>query len=132
MNKVRIDKYLWAIRLYKTRTKATTACNSRKVKINGQAVKPSYMLEVGEEIHVRINYANRVFKALKLIEKRVGASIAAECCEDLTPPEEMPEFKQASFYTPEKRERGAGRPTKQERRKIEDLKNEMEKDEWDW
>ena len=132
MNKIRIDKWLWSIRIFKSRTLATDACKGGKVKVGGVSVKPSYQIAEGEIVVVKKNGFNFEFRAKTLIEKRVGAPIAVTCYEDVTP--EAEKTKYAEWFlnaTPgsEKRERGTGRPTKKERRVIDDLK---EADAYDW
>jgi ribosome-associated heat shock protein Hsp15 len=125
MEKVRIDKWLWSIRIFKSRTLATDACKGGKVKIDGESVKPSYMLAKGEEVTVKKDGFNFVYKAVDLIEKRVGAPIAVTCYEDVTPEEELNKYKawfENSSKISEVRERGTGRPTKKERREIEKFK----------
>lgn len=127
MNKVRVDKWLWSVRIFKSRTIATDACKSGKVKIGESNVKPSYMLTVGETLHVKKEGFNMVYKALKLINKRVGAPIAVECYENLTSEDELNKFK--SWYVgkaaAEKREKGTGRPTKKDRRNIDSYKDKF-------
>jgi len=125
MEKVRIDKWLWSVRIFKSRTIATDACKSGKVRIDGEPVKPSYLLSENEELTVKKDGFNFEFRATKLIEKRVGAPIAITCYENLTPEEELNKYK--SWFlnakaTTEKREKGAGRPTKKERREIDEFK----------
>lgn len=132
MEQVRIDKYLWSIRLFKTRTMATTACNAGKVKIEGQSVKPAYQVKVGDVFSVRVNYQVKHIKALKLIEKRVGAKVAVECYKDVTPDELKVDVNRSAFYNRERRDRGTGRPTKKERRDIEDFKKDEFEDWEDW
>lgn len=124
LQKVRIDKWLWAVRMYKTRTLATEACASGKIKIEGESVKASYLLKAGQTIHLNKQGEKWILKSVKLIEKRVSAPLAVECYEDLTPPEEKNKLQfPASFY--EVRDRGIGRPTKKDRREIDKFK------EWD-
>ncbi len=128
-DKVRIDKWLHAVRLYKSRTNATDACDGGKVKINGVAVKPSRLIEIGETIVLKKRSSTFTYKVLKLIEKRVGAPVAQLCYEDLTPIEEKQ--KQAlpsAFIGFESRAKGEGRPTKRNRREIDLLKQATE----DW
>ncbi len=132
MNKIRIDKWLWSIRIFKSRTLATDSCKGGKVKVANVSVKPSYQIGIGEVVVVKKNGFNFEFKVVTLIEKRVGAAIAVNCYEDVTP--EAEKTKYAAWYanatpTAEKRERGTGRPTKKERREIDDLKVE---DVFDW
>jgi ribosome-associated heat shock protein Hsp15 len=125
IQKTRIDKWLWAIRIYKTRTLASDACAAGKIKIDGDSVKASYMLKVGQTVHINKQGDKLVLKSIKLIEKRVGAALAVECYEDLTPPEEKDKVKfPAIFY--EVRDKGVGRPTKKDRREIDKFKDDDE------
>jgi len=120
MEKIRIDKWLWAIRLYKSRTLASEACDASKVKIEGVSVKPARMLAVGETVHVRTPAGLKIYKVLKLIEKRVSAQLAVECYEDLSPEPDKIEIIKSVFNLPfVKRDKGLGRPTKRERRDID-------------
>jgi len=124
VTKVRIDKWLWAVRLFKSRSMATDTVKSGKVKMNGKALKASFVVTPGNIIEVKKNGFNLTVKVEKLIEKRVSATLASECITDLTPQEELNKYK--DWYTgkaqPEFRERGEGRPTKKERREIDDFK----------
>jgi ribosome-associated heat shock protein Hsp15 len=105
---------------------STNAAKAGKIKLGETTLKPSSGIEVGQIISVRKNGFNFQFEVLKLIEKRVSATLAAECYENRTPEEEMHKYE--TWYVgkaqPERRERGAGRPTKKERREIEDFKDE--------
>jgi ribosome-associated heat shock protein Hsp15 len=125
MNKVRIDKWLWSVRIFKSRTLATDACKGGKVRINDVAVKPSYLVGLDEVVLVKKDGFNFEYKVLDLIEKRVGAPLAAACFVDITP--EAERFKYQAWFAnatgrAEIRERGAGRPTKRERRDIDEFK----------
>ena len=124
LNKVRLDKWLWAVRLFKSRTMATDACKAGKVKIKGISLKPSYLLMAGETIELKKNGFNLTFKVNQLLEKRVSAVLAAPCFDDLTPQEEMNKYKDwfVGKSGTEIRERGDGRPTKKDRREIDDFK----------
>lgn len=126
MDKVRVDKWLWSVRVFKSRTLATNACKSGKISINESTVKPSYSLEVDEVVHVKKNGFNLQFKVIKLIQKRVGAPIARQCYEDLTPESELRKYEDWFIGKggAERREKGAGRPTKRERREIDRFKIE--------
>ncbi len=125
IQKTRIDKWLWAIRIYKTRTLASDACAAGKIKIDGDSVKASYMLKVGQTVHINKQGEKLILKSIKLIEKRVGAPLALLCYEDLTPPEEKEKLKfPAIFY--EVRDKGVGRPTKKDRREIDKFKDDDE------
>jgi ribosome-associated heat shock protein Hsp15 len=128
MEKVRIDKWLWSIRIFKSRTLATDACKGGRVKIDGETAKPSTLLTVGSVVAVKKDGFNLSFKALQLIEKRVGAPIAVTCYEDLTPAEEKNKYQawfEAAAPVPERREKGTGRPTKKERREIDEYKEKI-------
>lgn len=123
-DKVRIDKYLWSIRIYKSRSIATEAIREGKVRLNGEPAKASALVATGDIIDVHKDGFRLKYKALQLIEKRVSVVLAKPCYEDLTPEEELNKYK--SWFVgkgrPEMRERGAGRPTKKERREIEGYK----------
>ena len=125
LNKVRLDKWLWAVRLFKSRTIATDACKAGKIKLNGHSLKPSYLITVGETIEVKKNGFNLIFKVNQLLEKRVSAVLAAPCFEDLTPADELNKYR--DWFTgkaeAEFRDRGEGRPTKKDRREIDEFKD---------
>jgi ribosome-associated heat shock protein Hsp15 len=123
--KLRIDKYLWAIRAFKTRTLATDACKAGRIKLDGQNVKPSHEVKIGEVYQVAKGIERRVLKVAGLIENRVDAKTAVNFYEDITPVEQTLAFK-SMFQAPIlKRDRGAGRPTKKDRREIDDLKDDF-------
>lgn len=119
--KLRIDKYLWAIRAFKTRSLATEACKAGRVKLSGQAVKPAYVVKIGEVYSVQKGGLRKVIKVVDLLERRVDAKTAVRFYEDLTPPEETQAFKSAFLAPVLTRDRGAGRPTKKDRREIDEL-----------
>lgn len=123
--KVRIDKYLWAIRIYKSRTIAAEAIRDGKVRMDGEPVKTSAMVTIGDVIDVLKEGFRLKYKVVQLLEKRVSPALAKPCYEDLTPIEELNKYK--SWFigkaAPERRARGAGRPTKKERREIEGFKD---------
>lgn len=122
--KLRIDKYLWAIRLFKTRSLATEACKAGRVKLNGQNVKPAAVVKIGDTYHVQKGVEKKVVRVTNLLDKRMDAKTAAGFYEDLTPIEETYGFK-TKYHAPLlKRDRGTGRPTKKERREIDDLQND--------
>ena len=126
MSKVRVDKWLWSVRIFKSRSISSEACKSGKVGVNDKKAKPSFLVDVGDLIQVKKNGFDLKYKVVKLISKRVSAVLAAPCYEDLTPPEELLKYKDwfIGKAAPERREKGAGRPTKKERRIIEDYKEE--------
>ncbi len=122
--KLRIDKYLWAIRLFKTRSLATEACKAGKVKLNGQNVKPSHEVRVGDTYQVQKGIERKIIRVTGLLDRRGDAKTAALHYEDQTPEEDTYAFKSV-FHAPTlKRDRGTGRPTKKDRREIDDLKQD--------
>lgn len=119
--KLRIDKYLWAIRAFKTRSISTEACKAGRVKMNGQNLKPSHIVKVGEIYSVQKGSDKKVIKVAGLLDRRVDAKTAVTFYEDVTPIEETLGYK-SMFHTPNlNRDRGTGRPTKKDRREIDDL-----------
>ena len=116
---VRIDKFVWAIRLYKTRSEATEACNGNKVQLNGAPVKASKPVKVGDTVSVRKGVALFTFKVLQIAEQRMGAQKVPEYAENLTPQSELDKLHapHETFFV--RRDRGAGRPTKKDRREME-------------
>lgn len=118
--KLRLDKYLWAIRLFKTRSLATAACDKGKVKFDGSQAKASKNVNIGDEYEVKTEAKRWRIKVTGLLEKRVAASIAINNYIDITPPEEVQrlQFQAASFHTG-KRQSKIGRPTKKERRNLD-------------
>jgi ribosome-associated heat shock protein Hsp15 len=115
---IRIDKYLWSVRIYATRSIATEACKKGHVIIGGIAVKPSRDVKVGEVILVRKNPVNYSYRVTALLGKRVGAKLVPDYLEDITPAEELQKLEAAHTGALFTRDRGAGRPTKKERRDI--------------
>ena len=126
MEKVRIDKWLWSVRIFKSRTMASDARKAGKVRIGEQLVKPSDKVMVGQTVFVKKGGFDLVFLVKKLIEKRVGAPIAVECYENLTPQEELNKYKDwfIGKAGAEIRKRGSGRPTKRERRDLDEYKGD--------
>ena len=123
---VRIDKYLWAIRVFKTRTEATEACNGGKVKVGGVNAKPSKDVRPGDIINVRKGAVNYTFRVIDGLEKRVGAKVVPEYAENLTPEEELQKLRAPVETFIVSRDRGTGRPTKKDRREIEQLWDTLE------
>lgn len=122
VNKVRIDKYLWAIRICKTRTLAASLCDRGRVRISNVSVKASRMVNPGDEIWIKKDEALVVIKVLKIIDKRVGFDVASTCYLDRTPEGgEQAEHRQASVFYTGKRKTKIGRPTKKERRDLDDF-----------
>ena len=121
---VRMDKWLWAARLFKTRSIAVDAIKGGKVKINGNSVKPSHEVREGEVIQVQIEQLHKVIQVKSVIHNRVAAKQIPEVYADLTPAEEYERITFMKAYKSEFRDQGAGRPTKKERRVIEKMKDD--------
>ena len=121
MAEARIDKWLWAARIFKTRTIAADACKKGRISINGAQVKPSRMIKPGDVINVKKSPITYSFKVLQAIEKRVGAKLVPEIMENVTTPEqyELLEMSKISGFID--RARGTGRPTKKDRRSLDDF-----------
>ena len=124
-NIVRMDKWLWAARLVKTRSIAVDAIKGGKVKIDDNPVKPSREVKVGDVIQVQIDQLHKVVQVKTVIKNRVSAKQVPEVYNDLTPKEEYERIEFMHAYKAEWRERGAGRPTKKERRMIERMKEDL-------
>jgi len=127
VEKVRVDKWLWSVRIFKSRSIATDACKTRKVKIGDKPLKPSYLLRKNETLQVHKEGFNLIIQVVDLINKRVSATLAEPCYINMTPEEELNKYKDwfIGKATPERREKGAGRPTKRERRDIEGFKDDL-------
>lgn len=118
---IRIDKWLWAVRLYKTRSLAAEACTAGKVTVGDQPVKPARSVRIGEVISAVTGDITRTVKVIGLVSKRVGAKLVAENLEDLTPPSEFEKKREPNFQPFAFRPKGSGRPTKKDRRSIDNL-----------
>ncbi len=120
--KLRLDKYLWAIRLFKTRSQAGDACDKGKVKMNGENVKASKNVSISDEYEVKTEFKRWRIKVIALLEKRVQYAEAIKYYVDITPAEELDrlQFQSSSFNTG-KRQSKIGRPTKKERRDLDDF-----------
>lgn len=114
----RVDSWVWAVRLFKTRSLATAACRAGHVKVNGERAKSAQLVKPGDEVRVRVAGFDRIVVVSRIVVKRVSATVAAECYLDKTPP---PPPREEVALLP-LRDRGAGRPTKRERRDIEKLR----------
>ena len=132
MDDVRIDKWLWAVRIFKTRTVASDACKKGRVMIDNISVKPSRTVRVGDIVQVRKPPITFAFKVLDLSDKRMNAKLVSQFMENVTPPEqyELLELNKISGFVD--RQRGTGRPTKKERRDLEQFTDEFDFDEFDW
>jgi len=123
VDSIRIDKWLWAVRLFKTRTQASDACKGGKIKIAGQNAKPSREIKKGDEIEVQLAAIRKKVRVKELLKNRVAAKLVDDYLEDLTSPEEYEKLEMMKQLNYERRERGKGRPTKKERRTITKLKD---------
>ena len=121
MDRVRIDKYLWSIRAFKTRTDATQACRGGKVRVNGADAKPSRDVKAGDVITVRKGPATFTYKVNELVAKRQGAKNVAAFADNLTPQSELEKFVRPVETVAFRRDPGAGRPTKKDRRQLDAL-----------
>ena len=118
---VRIDKYLWAIRVFKTRGDATDACKGNKVRVGGSPAKPSKEVKPGEVIEIQKGTVRYSYRVIRLLENRVGAQLVPDYAENLTPQSELDKLRAPveTFFI--RRDRGSGRPTKKDRRALEHL-----------
>ena len=118
---VRVDKWLWAVRVFKTRSQATEACKKGHVSIDELPVKASRTIHVGDILKVRKSPITKSLKVLALAEKRMGAKLIVDFVEDVTPPEEMEILEIQKHMRWSARDRGTGRPTKKDRRELDDF-----------
>lgn len=125
-DKVRIDKYLWSIRIFKTRNLATEACKAGKVKLEQNSVKASYVVKVGDVFHIQKDHLKKIVKVTGILEKRVDASTATNYFEDLSPVDDTPRHFSVFSVPVLKRDRGTGRPTKKDRREIDEIQSSWE------
>ena len=122
---VRVDKWLWAVRLFKTRSQAADACKGGKVKMDGVNVKPSRDVKPGDVLEVHHNHIKRTVKVKVAAKNRVAAKLVPDLMDDLTPKEEFEKLEMINKLNQEKRDRGTGRPTKKDRREINKIKGRL-------
>ncbi|MDR2470227.1 MAG: RNA-binding S4 domain-containing protein [Tannerella sp.] len=132
MNEVRIDKWMWATRIFKTRTAAADACRKHRVSIGGVNLKPSRMIKVGDVLQIRKPPVTFSFRVLALTESRMGAKLVPQYLENITPREqyELLEMNKISGFVD--RARGLGRPTKKDRRELEQFTDPNNPEDWDF
>jgi ribosome-associated heat shock protein Hsp15 len=118
---VRVDKWLWAVRIYKTRSLASEACKKGHVSLGESTLKPSKTIQVNDTIKVRKSPIIKSLKVLALAEKRMGAKLISDFVEDVTPVEEMELLEMQKHMRWSSRDRGTGRPTKKDRRELDDF-----------
>ena len=114
----RVDQWLWGVRLFKTRSQATAACQGGHVRVNGTPAKPATKVRVGDRVEARVHHRDRVLEVVKVIDKRVSAPLAAECVIDHSPPPPDP-GDLGGLGLDFARDRGAGRPTQRDRRELD-------------
>ncbi|MEL7586433.1 MAG: RNA-binding S4 domain-containing protein [Prolixibacteraceae bacterium] len=128
-NQVRVDKWLWAVRFFKTRSSATEACKKGRVIIGGSQVKPSRMIRTGDIIQVKKPPVTYSYRVLQLTEKRMGAKLVSDYVLNITPEEDLRILEIQKHMLWMKRDPGTGRPTKKERRDLDNFfENETEED----
>lgn len=132
MEEIRIDKWLWAVRVFKSRTLAVETCKKNRVMIDNISVKASRTIKVGDVVQVKKPPVVFSFKVLKLADKRMGAKLVPEFMENVTSPDqyEILELNKISGFVD--RQRGAGRPTKKDRRDLESFTGNINFDDFDW
>lgn len=114
----RIDRWLWAVRLYKTRSEATAACRGSHIRVNGNQVKPASPVRAGDRVEARVHGRERILEVVQVLDKRVSAAVAAASVIDHSPPPPPPEAEAPTFV----RDPAAGRPTKRDRRRLDRLR----------
>jgi len=112
----RVDLWLWAVRVYKTRSAATAGCRGGHVRVNGSPAKPATSVRVGDRVDATVHGRFRSLEVAKIIDKRVGAAAAAECMVDHSPPPARPDDREHAIFA---RDPGSGRPTKRDRRRLD-------------
>jgi ribosome-associated heat shock protein Hsp15 len=115
LESTRVDRWMWAVRLFKSRAAATDACRGGHVRVNGHPAKPAATVRVGDRVAARVHDRDRVLEVVRVIDRRVGAPIAAECVVDHSPPPPERDWTQPAFA----RDPATGRPTKKERRQLD-------------
>lgn len=132
MEEVRIDKWLWAVRIFKTCTIASDACKKGRVSVNNVSVKPSRTVRAGEVIQVKKPPIVFSFKVLALADKRMGAKLVPQFMENITSPDQYELLELSKIGGFVDRQRGTGRPTKKERRDLEQFTDSFDFDGFDW
>lgn len=119
MEVTRVDRWLWAVRLYKTRSEATAACRANHVRVNGSPAKPASSVRVGDRVEARAQGRERILEVVDVLDKRVSAKVAAESLVDHSPPPPPRDAEAPTFL----RDPAAGRPTKRDRRRLDRLRS---------
>lgn len=131
MSSARIDKWLWAVRIFKTRTIASEACKKGRVSINGRQAKPSHDVKEGDTVSVRKPPVTYSFRVIQPIEKRIGAKGVADVMENITPVQEMELLEMSRISGFIDRQKGTGRPTKKDRRELDSFSVPTFSSEWE-
>ena len=126
MKNCRIDKFVWSVRLAKTRSLSATAISKGKVRLNGSGTKPAKEVKLGDEISIVRHNATFTFRVIQLLDKRIGAKLVKDFLVDITPPEEHEKMDLYRMSQRVYRENGSGKPTKKDRRDLEDFINNWE------
>lgn len=126
MKNYRIDKYIWSVRLAKTRSLAANSISKGKVRLNGGLIKPSKEVKLGDEININKHNSTFTFRVIQLLDKRIGAKLVKDYLVEITPPEELEKFKLYQESQRVYRDNGSGKPTKKDRRDLEDFINNWE------
>ena len=132
METVRIDKWLWAVRVFKTRTIAAEACKKGRVYVDNNSVKPARMVKIGDVVQVKKPPVTYSFKVIDISQKRMGAKLVSNFMENVTPPEEYEILEMNKLSGFVDRQRGTGRPTKKDRRNLEQFTENLDFDEFNF
>lgn len=132
METVRIDKWLWAVRVFKTRTIAAEACKKGRILIDNNSVKPARMIRIGDVVQVKKPPVTYSFKVIDISQKRMGAKLVSNFMENVTPPEEYEILEMNKLSGFVDRQRGTGRPTKKDRRDLEQFTENLDFDEFNF
>jgi len=129
---MRIDKFLWSVRVYKTRSIAAKACTGGKVKLNDKNIKPSRAIVPDDEFSVKKGPIEFRFQVIAILKTRVGAKLVANYIKNITPQEELDKLNNLRYGGNIQRDKGLGRPTKKDRREIDEFFPDIENSDWDW
>ena len=129
---MRIDKFLWSVRVYKTRSIAAKACAAGKVKLNGKSIKPSRAIVPEDEFSIKKGPIEFRFRVITILKNRVGAKLVADYIKNITPKKELEKLNNLRYGGNIRRDKGLGRPTKKDRRELDEFFPDIENPDWDW
>jgi ribosome-associated heat shock protein Hsp15 len=129
---MRIDKFLWSVRIFKTRSIASKACTAGKVKLNGKNIKPSRAIVIADVFSVKKGPIEFQFKVISLLKTRVGAKLVANYITNITSEAELDKLNNLKYGGNIRRDKGLGRPTKKDRREIDDFFPDIDNSDWEW